>query len=270
MVYDHVSPRQNQDTTSRDAAQSAANPCRHSPHWAPGNPTGALRRTGQAADARRAYEECVRADRGRSTLTALALNELAATYVEDKDELSALRCLALSLLADRGNPATLQLAGALLKANGLEAEAGKLKALYPEASGVMTRLPPLHAGTPDAKTLSTEFARRAFAASDYPERMREALIEMQRQVGDLVIERGRAVRGLLVRHLVMPGMLDDTKQVLDFLAREVSPDAFVNVMGQYRPCHRALEVPGLGHRPTRDEITEAQGHARKLGLRLAR
>ncbi|MHC4503717.1 MAG: radical SAM protein [Planctomycetota bacterium] len=123
---------------------------------------------------------------------------------------------------------------------------------------------------PDAKTLSTDFARRAFAASDYPERMREALVEMQRQVGDLVIGRGRAVRGLLVRHLVMPGMLDDTKEVLDFLAREVSPNAFVNVMGQYRPCHRALEVPGLGRRPTREEITEAQGYARKLGLRLAR
>jgi putative pyruvate formate lyase activating enzyme len=123
---------------------------------------------------------------------------------------------------------------------------------------------------PDAKTLSGEFARQAFAAGDYPERMREALVEMQRQVGDLVIERGRAVRGVLVRHLVMPGMLDDTKQVLDFVAHDVSPNAFVNVMGQYRPCHRALELPGMGRRPTREEIMEAQGYARKLGLRLAR
>jgi putative pyruvate formate lyase activating enzyme len=65
-------------------------------------------------------------------------------------------------------------------------------------------------------------------------------------------------------------MLGDTKRVLDFLAREVSPNAFVNVMGQYRPCHRAPEVPGLERRPTREEITEAQDHARSLGLRLAR
>ena len=114
----------------------------------------ALRRTGQAADARQAFEECVRADRGRSDLAPLALNALAATYIDDKQALPALRCLALSLLTGRGNAATLQLAGSLLRANGLEAEAGKLTALYPEASGVMTRLPPLPTGALDAKTLS--------------------------------------------------------------------------------------------------------------------
>ena len=123
---------------------------------------------------------------------------------------------------------------------------------------------------PDAKTLDSDFARAAMNAPDYPERMKESLVEMHRQVGDLVVEKGRAVRGVLVRHLVMPGMLDDTKRVLDFLAGELSPNTFVNVMGQYRPCYRAKEVPRLLRRPTREELETARGYARALGLRLAR
>ena len=123
---------------------------------------------------------------------------------------------------------------------------------------------------PDAKTLSPDFARAAMDAPDYPDRMKEALIEMHRQVGELVIEKGVAVRGVLVRHLVMPGMLEDSKRVLDFLATELSSNTFVTVMGQYRPCFRAKEVPGLSRRPTPEEIETAQAHARGLGLRLAR
>jgi len=122
---------------------------------------------------------------------------------------------------------------------------------------------------PDAKTLDQEFARRAMDAPDYPERMTAALVEMQRQVGDLIIEGGLAARGLLIRHLVMPGMVEDSGGVLDMIAREVSPNAYVNVMGQYRPCFRAGEVPGLDARPTRQGISEAREHARRLGLRLA-
>ncbi|MHC4250249.1 MAG: radical SAM protein [Planctomycetota bacterium] len=122
---------------------------------------------------------------------------------------------------------------------------------------------------PDAKTLDADFARRAMDAPDYPERMSEALVEMQRQVGDLVVEQGLAVSGLLIRHLVMPGMLDDSRAVLDMIARDVSANAYVNVMGQYRPCFRAREVEGLGVRPAPEEIAEARAHARSLGLRLA-
>lgn len=137
---------------------------------------------------------------------------------------------------------------------------------------------------PDAKTLDSGLARRAMDAPDYPERMRAALVEMQRQVGDLVIDRGPAVgagqasgadaprvatRGLLVRHLVMPGRPEDSHAVLDMIARDVSADAYVNVMGQYRPCFRAREVPGLEARPAPEEIADARAHARALGLRLA-
>ena len=75
---------------------------------------------------------------------------------------------------------------------------------------------------PDLKTLDTEFAKAALNAPDYPEVVQAAFREMHRQVGDLVIEKGRAVRGLLVRHLVMPGQREDTRRCLEFL-RDLSP-----------------------------------------------
>ena len=120
---------------------------------------------------------------------------------------------------------------------------------------------------PDMKTLDAEFARRAMNAPDYPERGKSALREMHRQVGALVVEDGVAVRGLLVRHLVMPGMLEDSMRVFEFL-KGVSPETFVNVMGQYRPCHRAKELAGLSRRPSFEEIGRAKEHALSLGLRL--
>jgi len=123
---------------------------------------------------------------------------------------------------------------------------------------------------PDLKTLDPEWAARALSAPDYPERAREALREMQRQVGDLQVDnRGVAVRGLLVRHLVMPGQSADARASLEFLAREVSPRTFVNVMGQYHPCGEADELEGLGRRPAAAEVNSARALARQLGLRLA-
>jgi len=121
---------------------------------------------------------------------------------------------------------------------------------------------------PDAKTLSAEFSRKALGAKDYPERMREALGEMHRQVGDLEVSGGVARRGLLVRHLVMPGMTRDSENVIGFLA-DLSDGTFVNVMGQYRPCYRADSVAGLERRPARAEISAARAFARDKGLRMA-
>jgi putative pyruvate formate lyase activating enzyme len=124
---------------------------------------------------------------------------------------------------------------------------------------------------PDLKTLDADFAERALLAADYPQRAGEALLEMHRQVGDLRSdETGVARRGLLVRHLVMPGQVEDSKRCLEFLAREISPRTLVNVMGQYRPCGEADRVGGIYRRPTFEEIGEARAHARELGLRLAR
>lgn len=103
---------------------------------------------------------------------------------------------------------------------------------------------------------------------DYPARMFDSLKEMYRQVGDLVLDRrGVAVRGLLIRHLVMPGGLPDTAEVLRFIARELSPDTYVNIMGQYRPAFRAREYTEINRKPTRREMAEAFNIAREFGLR---
>jgi putative pyruvate formate lyase activating enzyme len=122
---------------------------------------------------------------------------------------------------------------------------------------------------PDTKFADREAARQLASAPDYPEVMQAALREMHRQVGDLVIENGLARRGLLVRHLVMPGGLEAARAVIDFLADAISPCTYINVMGQYRPVFRAREVAAIGRRPTAEEYRAVRGHALERGLRLA-
>jgi putative pyruvate formate lyase activating enzyme len=100
--------------------------------------------------------------------------------------------------------------------------------------------------------------------------MRAALVEMHRQVGDLAIRDGVAVRGLLVRHLVMPGDVCGSRALLDFLAETISPRTCVNVMAQYRPCFRAGDFPEIDRRPTAAEVEDVREHARKKGLTLMR
>jgi putative pyruvate formate lyase activating enzyme len=91
---------------------------------------------------------------------------------------------------------------------------------------------------------------------------------MHRQVGDLVLdEDGIARRGLLVRHLVLPNRLAGTEEVLRFLAEEISPDTWVNLMGQYRPCFRASEHAPLARRPSVAELRAAADAARLAELR---
>jgi putative pyruvate formate lyase activating enzyme len=111
---------------------------------------------------------------------------------------------------------------------------------------------------PDFKFWDPEVAQTTCNAPDYPETARQALREMHRQVGDLELdERGIARRGLLVRHLVMPGGLAGTRPIMRFIARDVSPRTYVNVMSQYRPCGRAEEIPGLGTALSADEYRRA-------------
>jgi putative pyruvate formate lyase activating enzyme len=96
---------------------------------------------------------------------------------------------------------------------------------------------------------------------------RQALKEMHRQVGDLVMDQqGVAQRGLLIRHLVLPDGLAGTRQVMRFLAREISPDSYVNIMAQYRPCGRASEVPALTRTITEEEHQEAIQIAHNEGI----
>jgi putative pyruvate formate lyase activating enzyme len=97
--------------------------------------------------------------------------------------------------------------------------------------------------------------------------VRAALREMNRQVGPLVLDRrGNARRGLLVRHLVMPGEASTTRQVIDFLADEIGKETYLNLMNQYRPCGRALEFPEIGRRTAHAEWEEARDYAREKGM----
>jgi putative pyruvate formate lyase activating enzyme len=120
---------------------------------------------------------------------------------------------------------------------------------------------------PDFKFWDPAVAAQLCAAADYPEKARAALKEMHRQVGDLVVdEAGIARRGLLVRHLVLPDALAGTKEIMEFLAREISPATYVNVMGQYRPCGRAQEHASLRKFLTGGEHEAALRLARESGL----
>lgn len=123
---------------------------------------------------------------------------------------------------------------------------------------------------PDVKFLDSQASSMYLQARDYPERVRAALVEMHRQVGDLAAAGGVAQRGLLVRHLVMPGCVEDSRAIMDFLAGQISPDTFVNVMGQYRPLFRAAEFAGISRRPEADQVREVRRYAEEKGLRLAR
>ena len=89
---------------------------------------------------------------------------------------------------------------------------------------------------PDAKYGDNDVARALSDAPVYVDRMKAAIIEMQRQVGDLQIVDGIATKGLLIRHLVLPENLAGSELVMKFIAEEVSKDAYVNIMDQYRPC----------------------------------
>ena len=123
---------------------------------------------------------------------------------------------------------------------------------------------------PDAKYADAEMARRYSGVEHYPDVMKAALREMHRQVGDLDAPGGIAVRGLLVRHLVLPGDISGARDVVDFLAEEISENTYLNLMAQYRPCHRARRYPELNRGIDRDRFLRLRDHALSRGLRLAR
>jgi putative pyruvate formate lyase activating enzyme len=96
---------------------------------------------------------------------------------------------------------------------------------------------------------------------------RQALIEMHRQVGDLVTdEAGIAQRGLLLRHLVLPNGLAGTRQVMRFIAQKISTNTYVNIMPQYRPCGRADEIKELSAYLSQKDFTTALEEAIEEGI----
>ena len=155
---------------------------------------------------------------------------------------------------------------------------------------------------PDMKYADPKVAKELSSAPDYPQVNREAVREMHRQVGDLQIEKGftaesaetaekkqkiisactavklrglarrtsggLATRGLLIRHLVLPENLAGSFEIIDFLAKEISPKTAINVMDQYHPCYKAHLCPQINRRPYPEEIESVRNYAIEKGLNV--
>ena len=122
---------------------------------------------------------------------------------------------------------------------------------------------------PDAKYLNPDSSKEYSSAHNYPDIMKLALLEMHRQVGELEVKDGIATRGLLVRHLVMPGNVASSKEIIDFIVNEVSGNTFVNIMEQYRPAYNAHNYPEINRPVTQQEFSKVYEYAKSQGLRLA-
>lgn len=120
---------------------------------------------------------------------------------------------------------------------------------------------------PDAKYSDEHFSLNYSRAKDYWRVCQDALLEMHRQVGDLDIdEYGIAKRGLLIRHLVLPNRIAGSFKVLDFIAKRLSKDSYVNIMEQYHPCFKGYAIKELSRRITQGEFDEVLEYAKKIGL----
>lgn len=124
---------------------------------------------------------------------------------------------------------------------------------------------------PDFKYWTAESSRTYMKAEDYPDAARAAIKEMRRQVGVLVTdEEGLAQRGMIVRHLVMPGGLDETRSILQWIHDELGPNTYVNLMDQYYPAGKVdgENYPEINRKLHGDEYRTARRMAEDLGLRL--
>ena len=121
---------------------------------------------------------------------------------------------------------------------------------------------------PDFKYMDGAMSEKySSGARDYPERAAEAIAEMHRQVGELAVdEKGIAVRGLIIRHLVLPNNIAGTERFVKWVATKLTPSTYVNIMAQYRPEHRAREYPEVSRRITNEESARAVAWAREAGL----
>jgi putative pyruvate formate lyase activating enzyme len=120
---------------------------------------------------------------------------------------------------------------------------------------------------PDMKYSDRLVSRRLSKIGNYPEVNRNAVKEMHRQVGDLQIDSsGIAQRGLLIRHLVLPHDLAGTKDIVEFIANELSKETYLNIMGQYRPAYKAREHEHLDRGLRAEEYERAIELAQAAGL----
>jgi putative pyruvate formate lyase activating enzyme len=119
---------------------------------------------------------------------------------------------------------------------------------------------------PDFKFFSDSLAHRYLAVDNYATICKSALKEMHAQVGDLVIENGLAVKGLLIRHLVMPDQLEESQYILKFIAKEISLNSYLNIMPQYRPAGRAHQYEEINRALSYDEFHAVIDMARQMGF----
>lgn len=121
---------------------------------------------------------------------------------------------------------------------------------------------------PDFKFWDSHKAGRYLKAEDYPETAKRVIKEMYRQVGNLVLdEHGLAKRGVLLRHLVMPGDLEGTRAILNWVKNELSPTAYVNLMDQYHPAYKTKRYPEIDRVLSNSEFGSAVKVAEEEGLR---
>ncbi len=122
---------------------------------------------------------------------------------------------------------------------------------------------------PDFKFWSSTNAKKYLDSPDYREVTCRALKEMDRQVGQLSLNKENIARsGLLVRHLVMPGLIEETRKILDWIAAELSENTSLNIMNQYHPAHIATRFPEINRPTSNSHYQTAITHAQKLNLNL--
>jgi putative pyruvate formate lyase activating enzyme len=123
---------------------------------------------------------------------------------------------------------------------------------------------------PDFKYWSNERSKKYLKAKDYPEAARAIIKKIHRQVGDLVFDEiGLAKRGVLLRHQVIPDGLEDAENIMEFLAEEISPNTYINIMDQYSPSGKVSEkkYQEINRHPHSNELETVEKIARQNGLR---
>ncbi len=122
---------------------------------------------------------------------------------------------------------------------------------------------------PDFKFIESESSRKYLLAPDYPNVAKKSIKKMYRQVGDLELDpEGIAIRGLLIRHLVMPGYIDESKKILEWISKEISENTYVNVMAQYYPTNKAYKYPEISRRLYLQEFMEVVNFAKSVLKRI--
>ncbi|MDK2896112.1 MAG: putative pyruvate formate lyase activating enzyme [Candidatus Atribacteria bacterium] len=119
---------------------------------------------------------------------------------------------------------------------------------------------------PDMRYASGESSERYSGVADYPEVNQQAVLEMYRQVGEVDVVNGVAEKGLIIRILLLPGLEDEARTTLTFIANEISRKVFISLMRQYRPLFRAFEFPELSRTISDAKYRELVQFARRLGL----